>query len=193
MSRSNTPLTIVNVFGTLGYLSGILQWAWTIMILLYPAIIGGRILLIPEQPHQTPAEPIEFGALTPVVMAVAAFITVLVILSTAVVLARLPKAIGRTGAKTTQTVAKAVIPNITHHKRMPKKRYVTLSYRLIVCLKYALALLPLSLLMFAPTIEALPIRVILVIGLITASFTVGYFSLQVLLTQLLHVDKKSVW
>ena len=193
MKTSAWRLPAVNALGTLGYISGILQWAWTLIVLCYPLITADRSVFLPEPVPHTPTPTTEFGFLSPVVIFIAIAFTLLVLLMTVIVIVRLPKTIGISGAKTTQTVAKAIVPTITHQKHIPKKRYITLTYRIVVGLKYFLTLLPLSLLLFAPTITNLPANVITAVGLIAAGFTLAYFSAQIICVQLLKVDKKKVW
>lgn len=193
MKTSAWRLPVVNILGTLGYISGVLQWAWTLIVLCYPLITADRSSFLPEPAPHIPTPTTEFGILSPVVIFIAIAFTLLVLLMTVIVIVRLPKTIGISGAKTTQTVAKVIVPTITHQKHIPKKRYITLTYRIVVGLKYFLTLLPLGLLLFAPAISNLPVNVITAVGLIAAGFTLAYFSTQTILVQLLKVDKKKVW
>lgn len=150
-------------------------------------------ILFPKPAHQAPAATFELGPLSPVVFIVAVITTLLVLALTVITLVSLPKTIGNSGAKTTHTVAHVIIPTVTHHKKISKKRYISLSYRIVIGLKYMMTVLPLALLAFAPTIASLSQKIIIAVGLIAASFTVFYFSIQILLVVLLKVEKKRVW
>jgi hypothetical protein len=185
--------TFVNIFGTLGYISIILQWAWTLIILCYPLITADHSTFLPQPTLHTSAPAMEFGALSPVVIFMAIAFTLLMLVMTVIIVIRLPKTIGISGAKTTHVVAKVIVPAITHRKAIPKKKYMTISYRIILGLKYVLAALPLGLLVFAPTIDALPDNIITFVGIIAAGFTLAYFTVQAILVQILKVDKKKVW
>lgn len=185
--------TLTNAFGTLGYLSGILQWVWTAIILCYPIVSTNPSPLFPAPVHHASPSTPSFGAFTPVVFIAALLTTLLVLALTVITLIKLPKTIGTSGAKTTHTVAKAIIPTVTHHKKIPKKQYLTLSYRIVLGLKYIMTVLPFVLLALAPATGGLSTRIIMTIGVFTTAFTLFYFSIQAILVEVLRVDKKKVW
>lgn len=193
MTNSPWRYKVVNTFGTLGYISGIVQCAWTGVVLCYPLVTMDRSIFFPRPSHPAATPTPDFGPLSPILLIVAIAFTLLVLALTVITIIRLPRTIGTSGAKTTHTVAKAVIPTVVHHKEISKKQYITLSYRIVIGLKYLMAILPLALLAFAPPIAILPSKVIIVVGIITASFTLFYFSIQLVLASVLRTDKKKVW
>lgn len=193
MTSSQWRKATINTLGTLGYISGILQWTWTLIILGYPLLTADHVIFFPKPTHVVPITSGESVAFSPVLLVAAIASTLLVLAFTVVTLIKLPKSIGISGAKTTHTVAKAIIPAVTHHKKLPKKQYVALSYRIIITLKYLLTILPLVLLVFAPTIAELSQKIILTVGAGAAIFTLFYFTAQALLVEMLRIDKKSVW
>ena len=136
--RTSRALAVANTFGTLGYLSLVIQWAWTGLILAYPIIMkanhGDLWWLSPNcRTHEsTPAQPIDFGFATPAVSFLAVVIAIVIVVVSVVAVIRLPKNVGKTGAKLTQTAADAIIPVVAHAKDVPKAKRKRLSFKIIV-------------------------------------------------------------
>ena len=193
MKTNPWRLRLTNTIGTLGYISVLLQWAWAAIILCYPLITADHTILFPTNTPQAPATQMEFGAMSPMLLIVAAIFTLLVLALSVIALIQLPKNIGKAGTKTTHAVAKVVLPTVTHHKELSKKRYFTLSYRIVFGIKYLMTVLPFVLLIFAPSIIGLSAKIITTVGALVLTFSLVYFSVQLLLAEVLRVDKKKVW
>ena len=184
---------VANIFGAFGYMSLIVQWAWTLLILAYPLLASGTIsFLSPETPTVTP-EPADFGIATPVVTIVAVATTILVMLMTIILVAKLPKTIGRQGARTTHAAAHKLAPLAAGHKPLTKKRRRTLSYRIVLVLKVIAITLPVALLAFAAPIAALTLEMIWAVGLFCATCSVIYFGIQQVIALTRGVKRDAIW
>lgn len=191
--RTHIQQTLANTLGTLGYLSLMLQWAWSFVILFYPFIADRNSFLFrkdmspapPVSPIDTPAHPI----ITIILVA----ITILILIFTTITLLRAPKAVGKTGAKLTRATSAAILPTLIHHKKISKQRRAALSYQATLVLKLIATLIPLAALLFAPTISAMPGIVIWAIAACCGLGTILYFTLQIVVVKLFNVDKSKVW
>lgn len=183
-------LKAANLFGTLGYIAIIFQWLWALLIICYPFIISDHSFFTPNgqpQPATTPS------ALSPIAVVVAIIATVAVMCITVVVLVRLPKQIGRQGAKITHHAAEIVMPVITKHRVVPKKKRVTLSYRVILLFKALAIGLPLFCLSFAPSGTPLEPAVMWALGIFCASWSVAYVGLQQLIALAAKLPRDKLW
>ncbi len=149
MAQKKTQTTrLANTFGGLGYISLCFQWLWAGAALL-PLLLENdsvRSFLIPE-PTQTiaPPQPLE-SALSPLLLLLAIIVTIVVVLISAVILIRLPVAIAKTGKKTVQSTATAIVPIVTHHQKIPVKKQRILTARIIKYIKFVLCITPIILL-----------------------------------------------
>ena len=195
-SRSRR-LLLVNTFGTLGYLSLLLQWAWTAIILLYPLLQSGAIqrMLTPKQPAKPiEAHPEYYSDAAPFIAAISVIITIAVIVISVVTILGLPKKIGKTGAKITHSTADIIVAKTPPLKKhTAKKRNLNLSYKLIIGIKLALTILPAVLLLFAPQIARLPHQVIITVGNFCLTVSIIYWLIQYSLAKILHVSVKEIW
>lgn len=192
MSTKTKRTALANIAGTLGYLSLVLQWMWSLVIFAYPVISGELdTFLFPKRQEVDPT-PIDAGVFTPVVFVIAAVITLLVLVLTAIVIARLPKTIAAAGAHITKTAATAAIPIATHRKPPTKKQRLQLSFRFVIITKAALVVLPLLLLLIARPIEQLPQQASLAFGSLCAVGSALYFALQYTVVFFGRIAKKDV-
>lgn len=187
-------VAIANVFGTLGYMSAVFQWAWALLLLCYPLLTDRPEFLLPDTlpPAQSP---ILEGtpALTPLVTIVAVVATLLVLVMTVVVLARLPRAVGKKAAILTKTAASAAIPIVTHHKKISKKQRKKLSYRLGLAVKVLMITLPLSLLCFVNFSGTIPPLATWTVGLFCAILSLVYFAIQQIIAAVGNIDRELLW
>lgn len=196
MTKNSKPKTLAtaNIFGALGYISLIFQWLWTGLVLIYPMMRDGRLEILLRKSEPAPTfEPVQFGAFTPLMTFFACFITVLVLIATALVIAKLPKTIGRQGARTTHAVAHKLTPRTIHHQPIPQKKRLKLSYQIILVLKIVALALPLLALLFAQSFETISLEIIWIIGIFCAVCTFAYFAVQQLIAWLAHLNKNAIW
>lgn len=198
MSKNPRPphpraLMTTNVFGTLGYLSVLLQWTWTLLIICYPLLTADHSFLLPSQPIQ-PAHPSPEGLTTsPVMVVVAITVTAFVLALTIVVLIRLPHRIGLRGASITHKTANLMIPLVTKHKPLPKKKQRELSYQVVLVIKVLLVLLPVAGLLYIPAATPLSSLAIWSISIFCASWSIFYFGLQQLIGFLYKISLDRLW
>ena len=176
--RSSKPS---NFFGGLGYISVIGQWLWTIALVL-PTLLENesfKQFILPDQSTtvQSPVTPFDENSIFMIV--VAAAVTVVVLLVTIVVLIRLPIALVRTSQKTVTSAADAIVPTITHHKPLSKKKRAVLTARIRLYIKFALSVIPLLPLLFVTSSSiGLDSSIALLIGAILAIGSLVWFSIQ---------------
>lgn len=186
---------IVNLFGILGYLSVMLQWLW-LTVLLLPSVLENQTVKDIFLPQEAPKQVVETAYQTPsfVLVALAVIITIVILVVTAIVLARLPATIARVGKKTTDRAAQSIVPAITHHKKLPAKKQRTLSIRVVKYLKFSIVLLPVLLLALGGAIPlSLPNDIALFIGCSLAIGSLLWFSLEYTLAHIKRIDFTSIY
>lgn len=186
-------LKATNILGTLGYLSVLFQWTWTLLILSYPLLIADHSFLLPSQPVQ-PAGLSPGGiAQSPIMIIIAIAATVFILVLTAVILVRLPRKIGLHGARLTHRTAGIVIPLVTKHKPLPKNKRRRLSYQVVLVTKVLLIILPVLGLTYTPAATPLASPIIWALGIFCASFSIFYFSLQQFIGLLYKISLDKLW
>lgn len=146
MSHFSKRLYVVNLLGTLFYLSCLLQWAWAILPYM-PGIVEFTKLF-----HASPEPPVESVQAIPAsgppsmtLLIVACVITAAIIGLTLYVLAKLPTAVAKSGQKITQRASNFIVPAITHHAQLPLKKRQRLTARVIAYLKLTVCIIPIIL------------------------------------------------
>lgn len=185
---------LVAALGTLGYASLLMQWMWM-------AVVSGYALLMDKNHSWTkiqsaPAQPqpeMQFSLPSPLAVIIAAIITLVIIIATIYVLAKLPRAIGKTGARVTRTTSDALTPLVTNHKPVTPKQRRVISYRLGIAIKMGLVVVPLAVSLLPYPAVPLEYRAVAAMAIIMASFSAGYFALQYLTAHLKQVDRQTIW
>ncbi len=186
-------VTVANAFGTLGYMSAVFQWAWTLLLLCYPLLTDRPELFLPSTPSPS-VPPIDVTPeLTPVVTIIAVAATILILVLTVIVIARLPRAVGKKAAALTKKTASTAIPIITHHKKISKKQRKKLSYRLSLAIKAFMITLPLGLLCFVDFGGTIPPLATWTVGLFCIGCSLVYFGIQQLIALMGNVDRDQLW
>ncbi len=135
--------TLVSFTGGVAYLSIILQWVWTGVVLL-PSLLqieAIRNLFLPQPVEQT-KQVAEATSSSPLMIAIAAVITLVVIIACAVILIRLPIAAARGARAASITATAAVLPVVTQKRKMSEKKQRRLSAIFLWWTKFTAALLP---------------------------------------------------
>ncbi|NCU37792.1 hypothetical protein EOL96_01870 [Candidatus Saccharibacteria bacterium] len=176
MTKESSILGVANLFGALGYLSILIQLAWSLIIFLYPFLLQGDIMPMYTEPNVSPSPLVE-EAFSPVVLVITIAITIAVLFATTIVVVRLPKAIGKTGSHFTHRTAHVLAP-VLAKKPLTKKRYSKLSAKLVAVLKLLLIIIPPLSLFFAPSIDILPRQAMIVFALFWAGCSLVCFLIQ---------------
>ncbi len=195
MAKRNGFLTTANLFGTLGYGSLLIQWMWTLIIVGYPLLSreASFFYLSPEVRQPAESSPIEFGIFTPVITIIMLVITALILVMATYAVIRLPKTVGKTGARISHQTARVVAPRLPHKKRVTKKAQIKLSYRIVQILKLSAIILPLVLLLFTPGGTQLTPELTMFVGGILALFSACYFGIQAIVVDVFGIPKDNVW
>ncbi len=196
-TRPNQPraahLALANTFGTLGYVSLIMQWLWTCVIVGYPLFTQDKLsFFLPKPATATPPPVIEYGGFTPFITGIAIVFTLLVLAATIYALIRLPVTVGKKGSKLTHKTATVIAPTIAP-KKLTKKQRTALIERITWWVKLVLILVPLIALLFASSETGLSNGVILVIGGFCAVWSGFCFLLQYLLGKALRLPEARLW
>lgn len=180
-----------NVFGTLGYISVIFQWLWTTVVVAYP-ILSSDLSFVMPTPGQ-PAEPGPPAHASPLMFGVAITLTILVFAFVGYTLWKLPKTIGLGGAKVTHKVAETIIPVVSRHKRVPKRKRLQLTGRIRLAIKALIVIIPYISLVFASHIDNLSPAVIWVAGTFCMVMSILYFGVQILISKIGKLPLEEIW
>lgn len=188
-------LHIANVFGTLGYVSVMFQWLWMLVVLATPILSSdfAAPLFLPSE-NSTPVQPLATDIPGPIatifmVLAVAFAISVTIYAVVAV-----PRTIGRSGQKVTQVSAQVVLPRLTHHRKITKKRQKTLLERISWSIKLVLLAIPVIALLAPVSAElGLEREVVVGFGLYCALMSVLWFGLQFIFARLARLPNDRLW
>lgn len=195
MRKKKTPSPrIANIPGGLGYVSCILQWLWA-GIIYVPWLLSNdtfKQFILPNKTAQSAPE-FHFALPSGVAIVIATISTVVVIAITLFVLVKVPSSVARGGKKVTQTSANALLPVITHHKKVSAKKRRILNNTLIKSTKAAIVLLPV-LFSFGAYILPVPLQaeIIVVIAAALALGSILWFALQYGLAHVLHIPSEKL-
>lgn len=192
MNALSKRLIFANSFGTLGYISTVFQWLWSFLVLSYPLLSAKPDFLFLPPAQSPPPETVGIEA-SPFMIVIAVAATIVILAITVVVILHLPKTIGKKSATFTHTTAKTILPVITHHKKVTKKKRIELSYRIIIGIKLFLITLPLLALPFAQHISTISTDVIWAVAVFCASCSIVYFAVQQLVAHVTRLDKEKIW
>lgn len=121
-------------------------------------------------------------------------ITVVMILVTIYAVIKLPSAVGKTGSKIVHKATTLALPVITNHKKLPPKKYLQLTARMLFISKLTLCIIPFGILLLANNPDiGLTRDIVMIIASASAVCSIACFGLQAASTKLLHVDYKHVW
>lgn len=188
---------IVNILGAIGYLFLLMQWMWLVVTVLVPIAMqpGVRDLFLPnteprpervieaQQPLSEPAQWLIFGG----AMLFALGATLYAVIN-------VPRAVGKSGQRITQTVAKRAIPVITQHKKITKRRERNLIEKITWGVKAAAIAIPTFLLIIPPgEVLELDHAVAAIFGGLLAGCSIAIFGLQFLLAKVWRIDSRLIW
>ena len=185
---------LLNTLGALAYLFCLLQWLWTVALFL-PLLLKSDFMKQFVQPPVAPAPVVSQPAdLSVAGIIFVAAVAVVMILLTIYIVIKIPAVVGKTGSKLTHKATALALPVVMQHKVLPKKRRLQLTARLLFITKIILCIIPFGVLFLANTQTGDVTRdIALIIGAVTAFFSLALFGLQAVSARLLHVDYKQIW
>ena len=192
MATGSRKLTLVNILGTLGYISIVFQWLWTIVIVANPILSSDFSFFVPTAPVPTEAAPISTPP-SPIVVVAVILLTIVVFVATLYILWRLPKSLGMKASKATKKTADAIAPLIPHHHPTTKKRRRALSHRIVVCIKWGIILLPLLVILPSQDIGPMTKDIIIWVGIFCAACSSTYIGAQLILARVWQLPHEQVW
>lgn len=171
MTKQRIRRLLTHVFVVFAYILVTLQWLWVFAIGLPQLIETGALdTFMPTEPIKTETitQPAE---LSPAIAIAAGSITLLFLALTIIVLVKLPKAISSTGDKIVQQSTNAIIPVITHHKKLPVKKKRLLSRRITRAVQLLLVAIPLAVSFLIPPAQAITSQIITTLAIWLACFS----------------------
>lgn len=192
-TKRQTSRTAANIFGTFGYFSVLLQWTWTLLLLCYPLLTADHSFLLPDAPTE-PFHPTNTAVTSsPITAVLAIAVTAFILVATVIVIARLPKQIGKRGAQITHQTADSLIPIVTKHKPIPQKKRRALSYRIVLIAKVVAILLPVVGLTWTESPYPLTYAIVYTIGIYCAGWSIIYFAIQQAIGFVAKIDTRQLW
>lgn len=188
-------LHIANIFGTLGYVSVMFQWLWMLVVLATPILSNdfAAPLFLPSE-NSTPVQPIATEIPGPLAMIFMVLAVVFAISVSVYAVVAVPRTIGRSGQKVTKVSAQVVLPRITHHRKISKKRQKTLLERITWSIKLVVITIPvIALLLPVPAELGLERDVVVGFGLYCAVVSLLWFGLQFIFARLARLPNDRLW
>lgn len=194
MTHFSKRLFVVNFFGTLFYLSCLLQWMWAILPYM-PGIV--RLAEILKGPEDTPAPVQEVAASGPpslLLLIIAVVATAIIIGLTLYVLIKFPVTVAKSAQKMTQNASARIVPIVTRHAKLPEKKRRRLTARIVVYLKLIVCVLPVILCTCTYFFETkLGYGITMVIAAVLGLGSLLLLSAQLLIARLLKVKSSAIW
>jgi hypothetical protein len=197
-ARIAVKKNVANFFGALGYLFGLLQWFWSVM--LYFSVVQSTTKFIsPDagsgQIEQTSdftltlPDPLKWVVLV-IAMAAAVAITVYALI-------KMPMDIVKNSNKAVHKSAEAVAPLLirAQHKKDSKKSRLKITSRVVIVLKLLLVIIPLAFALASGLLEKqyVDYSIAMIVGYGLAFFSGGAFALQYLAARLFRVKIQDLW
>lgn len=150
-----------------------LQWLWVLALGL-PIVIETGILdsLTPPQRAEQPIQSSAAGEPSLALAMFAGAVTLVFLALTIYVLIKLPKTITKTGEKIVHQTSEAVIPVITHHKKIAAKKKRLLSRRIMAIIQSAFIIVPLAASFFIPAVQTITSQIITTLAIWLAGVSV---------------------
>ena len=194
MTKKYGHSRFVNLFGSLGYLSLLVQWFWAFIVIFAPLLESDLSWLFVQHGNPATSAPaVQFSFDPTLALMITTITTIMVIGGTIFAMMRLPRAIGKSSAKVTHSAADIAVDMAIRHKRVKKSQRRKLNARTLIVIKAIATLVPIALLPLASPSIQLELNVILVIGAICAAFTIVYFCMQYVIAYLKRVDYRTIW
>lgn len=189
MTKQKLLHTTVRLLTMLSYMFCALQWFWLGILIL--GIFSENGFLDTLNRPEPVAAPIQNPApASPVALAIGGVVTVTMIFITIFVLIRLPKAIAKTSQVVTERATQAVLPVVTHHKKLPKKKKLQLSAKLTFYIRLVLVALPFLVLFALPRTRSIQPNLVIFVGGFLAITTLTLITVESVLHLAMPVKKR---
>jgi hypothetical protein len=176
MKRRTFAKNSASVLNGLGYAGIMTEWLWTAVIILPPLFKAGVFDFLVDQPSKLPDPVVHHADSSPFMIALASFITLIVLGITVYILIRLPVSIVKTGDKVTEKASAKLIPIVVHHKPVGKVKNKRLTLRLKFYLCLTASLLPIAIVPFAAPVKAMPSELVVLVAAFLAFWNLIFFS-----------------
>ncbi|HCR55428.1 TPA: hypothetical protein DIV49_00490 [Candidatus Saccharibacteria bacterium] len=171
------------------YLTCALQWFWLGILVL--GVFAQNGMLDTLNQHEPVVAPVPtHEPASPVALAIGGIVTVAMIIITVVVLIRLPKAIAKTSQVVTERATETILPVVSHHKKLPKKKKLQLSAKLTFYIRLALIALPFLLLLALPQNESIKPQLVIFVGGLLAITTLTLLAVESVIALALPKKKR---
>lgn len=142
MTHFSKRLFVVNFFGTLFYLSCLLQWMWATLPYM-PGIVRLAEMFQGSADASAPTQEVVASGPPSLFLLIIAFAaTAIVIGLTLYILIKFPVTVAKSAQKMTQSTSARIVPIVTHHAKLPEKKRRWLTARIVIYLKLAICVLP---------------------------------------------------
>ena len=191
-------VNLANTFGIFGYISVTIQWLWIFLLYTYPYITGEKQfsgIFFPNTDASARIQPLTINFnISPVLTMIITFVVILIILTiTIIAIIRLPKEIGKTASQITHQTSDVIVPVVTKHKKISKKKRVTLSYKIINIIKALALIIPLLLIFWTPKITYISTDILWFTSILLAALSLLWFSVQYTIASVVKIPKDLVW
>lgn len=194
MTHFSKRLFIVNFFGTLFYLSCLLQWMWATLPYM-PGIV--RLAEMFQGPTGTPVPAQEVVASGPpslFLLIIGLATTAIVIGLTLYILVKFPVTVAKSAQKMTQNASARIVPIVTHRAKLPEKKRRQLTARIVVYLKLTICVLPVILCACTYFFETeLEYALTMIIAAVLGLGSLLLLSAQLLIARWLKVKSSTIW
>lgn len=151
---------LYTIFLGLAYIAITLQWLWVLIIGLPPLIESDMFVSFMQPAEPAPVTPKHDVEFSPIIAIIAGAITLVFLVLTIIIFIKLPKTIMGTGEKIMHQSSEAIVPVITHHKKLPPKKRRQLSMRITRFLQLLLLIIPCVVSFFVPPFQTITSQII---------------------------------
>jgi len=157
----------------------ILAWLWVAVIVVPPLIQNGSLDPLLPNHATTPLPPptTSSAGLTPLASGLALLFTVIMVIITAITLWRLPKAVTDRGDRAIGLATDAILPVVTHHKKMPVAHKQRLGRKLALLIQLVICVMPLLIVPWLQPPGELTQLIVITIGAATSCAGMSAFAL----------------
>jgi len=186
-----------NFVGGIGYINVTLQWIWSTIPLFYPLSKSDLFKTYFITSEATKTAPVE--SFSPILSAGVETVLLIVVVAfslavAAYIIVAVPRSFGKAGKTVTTKSAEAIIPTITHHKKITKKQKRTLMSRISWSIKTLLVFIPVFLLFVAiPKEFQLTQNQFITAGIILAIGSTLLFLMQFGIAKLARLPSDKTW